>query len=331
MPRPTLSDVARACGVSLASVSKALNPHADRCDLSPATRAKVVAAAEALGFRPSASHGRRTRRLWRNIGLVWGRFAPFTSGVYEGVLDAVAERLLERGWRLLYTPVPDRASWRAMQMAQRLDGVLAVSHVPRSVLADFVAERYPAVLLNLRTDLALPQFLPDEAGAAEALARHFARLGHRRVLYLGHHGDGVGHFSETERPEGLVRAGKAVRMQVEVLPANAMSEAVARCRAGVTGVICYDWNDIPRIVGALGEVGLGVPKAVSVACCADVRWFQFLRPSVTAVEIPMRNLALQALDRLLARIDDAADGGADTLVVQPALLRERASTAAAPR
>ncbi|MCK6489531.1 MAG: substrate-binding domain-containing protein, partial [Planctomycetes bacterium] len=250
--------------------------------------------------------------------------------VYEGVLDAVAERLLERGWRLLYTPVPDRASWRAMQMAQRLDGVLAVSHVPRSVLADFVAERYPAVLLNLRTDLALPQFLPDEAGAAEALARHFARLGHRRVIYLGHHGDGVGHFSETERPEGLVRVGKAVRMQVEVLPANAMSEVVVRCRAGVTGVICYDWNDIPKVVGALGEVGLSVPKAVSVACCADVRWFPFLTPAVTAVEIPMRSLALQALDRLLARIDGDADG-APGAVQMPAFLRERASTAAPPR
>lgn len=330
MGRPTLSDVARACGVSLASVSKALNPHADRCDLSPATRAKVVAAAQALGFAPSASHGRRTRRLWRNIGLVWGRFAPFTSGVYEGVLDAIAERLLERGWRLLYTPVPERAAWRAMQMAQRLDGVLAVSHVPRSVLTDFVTERYPAVLLNLRTDLALPQFLPDEAGAAEALARHFANLGHRRVLYLGHHGDGVGHFSETERPEGLVRVGKAARMQVDLLPGSALADVVGRCRAGATGVICYDWNDIPKIVGALGEVGLGVPKAVSVACCADVRWFQFLTPSVTAVEIPMRSLALQALDRLLARIDEDTGAGAET-VLQPPLLRERASTAAAPR
>lgn len=330
MPRPTLSDVARACGVSLASVSKALNPHADRCDLSPATRAKVAAAAEALGFRPSASHGRRTRRLWRNIGLVWGRFAPFTSGVYEGVLDAIAERLLERGWRLLYTPVPERSAWRAMQMAQRLDGVLAVSHVPRSVLTDFVTERYPAVLLNLRTDLALPQFLPDEAGAAEALARHFANLGHRRVLYLGHHGDGVGHFSETERPEGLVRFGKAARMQVDLLPGSALAEVVARCRAGATGIICYDWNDIPKLITALGEVGLGVPKAVSVACCADVRWFQFLTPSVTAVEIPMRSLALQALDRLLARIDEDAGAGSET-VLQPPLLRERASTAAAPR
>jgi LacI family transcriptional regulator len=330
MARPTLRDVARECGVSLATVSKALNPHADRCDLSPATRAKVAAAAQALGFAPSASHGRRTRRLWRNIGLVWGRFAPFTSGVYEGVLDAIAERLLERGWRLLYTPVPERAAWRAMQMAHRLDGVLAVSHVPRSVLTDFVTERYPAVLLNLRTDLALPQFLPDEAGAAEALARHFANLGHRRVLYLGHHGDGVGHFSETERPEGLVRVGKAARMQVDLLPGSALADVVGRCRAGTTGVICYDWNDIPKVVGALGEVGLGVPKAVSVACCADVRWFQFLTPSVTAVEIPMRSLALQALDRLLARIDEDTGAGAET-VLQPPLLRERASTAAAPR
>jgi LacI family transcriptional regulator len=325
MPRTTLSDVARACGVSPATVSKALNPHADRCDLSPATRAKVIAAAQALGFRPSVSHGRRTRRLWRNIGLVWARFAPFTSGVYEGVLDIIGERLIERGWRLFYTPVPDAAAWREMQMAQRLDGVLAVSHVPETALAAFATEGYPAVLLNLRSPLPLPQFLPDEVGGMTLLAEHLAELGHRSLVYVPHHDSGVGHFSEVERPATLHAVAQRCGMRVTEIGHRALPDLVASCRAGATAVICYDWNDIPQVLAALNEAGLAVPKAVSVACCADVKWFAHLTPAVTAIEIPMRELAVLAINDLLVRIDGEAQVPAAPRVL-PTTLRLRAST-----
>lgn len=325
MSRPTLSDVARACGVSPATVSKALNPHADRCDLAPATRDKVIAAARALGFRPSASHGKRTRRLWRNVGLVWGRFAPFTSGVYEGVLDIVGERLVERGWRLFYTPVPDLASWREMQMAQRLDGVLAVSHVPEPALEAFVADGYPAVLLNLQTHLPLPQFLPDERGGMTALVTHLAQLGHREIIYLAHIDDGVGHFSERDRPVALAAAAVTHGMHVTTIIPRDYDRLVTLCRSTATAVICYNWNDIPRVLETVRNAGLSIPGDVSVACCADLRWFAHLTPAVTAVDVPMNALAVRALDELLARIDGDASAPAEPVIL-PMVLRARGST-----
>lgn len=324
---PTLRDVAEACGVSPATVSKALNPHADRCDISPATRAKVAAAARALGFSPSASHRQRTRRLWRNIGVVWGRFAPFTSGVYEGVLDAVGERLVERGWRLFYTPVTEPEAWREMQMAQRLDGVLAISHVPPPVLASFAADRYPAVLLNLRTELPLPQYLPDDRAGAEALARHLAGLGHRKAIYLTDRQGGVGHFSESDRPAGLDAGGAAAGLRFERLPPEDLAGVVARCRAGATAVVCYDWGDAPVVLRALAAAGLSVPRDVSVAACTDVSWFQYLQPDLTAIGIPMKRMALEALDNLLHVVDaGTVPKAAPRVAPFPVELRIRGST-----
>lgn len=323
MRRPTLRDVARTCGVSPATVSKALNPHADRCDIGAATRARVIAEAERLGFRPSPSHGRRTRRLWRNIGLMWGRYAPFTSGVYEGVLDVIGARLFGAGWRLLLTPVPEPAAWPAMQMAQRLDGVLAVSHVPEAVLADLAAARYPAVLLNLRTALPLPQFLPDDRAGAAALAAHLAGLGHRRVVYLEQAGAGVRHASERERPEALLAGGLRLERTAD------LAMAVALCRAGATAVICYDWSRVAQAHAALRAAGLGMPGQVSLASCSDLHWFAHLDPAVTAVEIPMHELAERAADHLLALL--AGDVPAAPATVElPTVLRVRTSTGPAP-
>lgn len=288
--------------------------------------------ARSLGFQPSASHGRRTRRLWGNIGLLWGRFAPFTSGVYEGVLDTIGERLVERGWRLLYTPVPEADAWRSLQMAQRLDGVLAVSHVPESVLADLATERYPAVLLNLQSPLPLPQFMPDDHGGMRLIAEHLASLGHRHVVYLAHHDGGVGHFSERDRPAGLAAAGKELGLRISTFDQRNYARVLAACQADATAVICYDWNDIPGVCAAFAHAGLVMPRDVSLACCTDVRWFAYLTPAITALEVPIRELAVQAVQALIKRIDGEVTTDEKTVpVILPATLRIRASTGPARR
>lgn len=324
MRRPTLRDVARTCRVSPATVSKALNPHADRCDISPATRERVQTAARALGFVPSSSHAQRTRRLWRNIGLLWGRFAPFTTGVYHGVLDVIGERLADRGWRLLYTPVTEPDAWQDMQMSQRLDGVLVVSHAPEAVLDALASAHYPAVLLNLRTHHPLPQFLPDEAAGMEELVAHLHGQGHRRVIYLSHRDSGVGHFSERERRDLLLAATGRVGMKLQEIPGGALDRAVAACRAGATAVVCYDWGDAPDLIVALQAAGLPVPDRVSVACCSDLHWFRLLSPPLTALDIPIRALAEAAVDCLLQRI--AGDEGPAAPVLLSTRLRLRGST-----
>lgn len=329
MPRITLRDVARACGVSPATVSKALNPHADRCDLNAETQAKVVAVARELGFRPSTSHGRRTRRLHRNIGLLWGSCSPHTSGAYANVLETIGYLLAQQGWRLLHTPVLTFAEWRDMQIIQRLDGVLVVSHAPEEVLEDLATRQYPAVLLNLFSPVALPQFLPDEAGGVSALTDHLADLGHRHLLYLPYDGPSVGHFSETLRPSTIAEAAARRGVSFTHGSGRDLAAAVAACRNGITAVICYDWLGAPKFVQALQQAGLRVPLDISVACCCDVDWFAYVAPAMTAVEIPMCELARRAVRCLLARIDDPEASNPSGLTL-PAQLQIRGSTAPPP-
>src|SRR6201989_2957656 len=98
--RPTIADVARRAGVSAAAVSFAVN---DRPGVSPETRARILAAARELGWRPSASARALTQARTRAIGLVMGRdpeqlelaafFVRFLSGI-ERTLAAADYALL---------------------------------------------------------------------------------------------------------------------------------------------------------------------------------------------------------------------------------------------
>ncbi len=100
------------------------------------------------------------------------------------------------------------------------------------------------------------------------------------------------------------------------------------CRAGATAVVCYDWNDAPAVQQLLIAAGIAVPGRVSVACCSDLHWFTRLTPTLTAVAIPMRTLALEATDHLLELIEGR--GGSDpATLTQPTALRIRDSTATA--
>src|SRR3954466_5986178 len=100
--RPTIADVARRAGVSAAAVSFAVN---DRPGVSPETRARILAAARELGWRPSASARALTEARTRAIGLVLVRdaeqlelqrfFVRFLSGIERALTAADSPLLLQ--------------------------------------------------------------------------------------------------------------------------------------------------------------------------------------------------------------------------------------------
>lgn len=284
----TLREVAEACGLSQATASKALSPHSDRCDVSPETRERVRAMAVELGFVRDRSASVRARRRWNNIGLAWGREAPRGDGIYSELFETAARTLKPWGYHLLFTPIEDAEDWRRMQIAQRLDGVLAVESLPAAVLERIATEEYPAVTLNLYDGGDLPGFLPDDRGGAAAVARHLTELGHRRAVYVPRKAWAT-HASDDARRAGV---GSCPELAIETLEPAA---AVQRCQdGGATAIITYSQSEAVRVLAVVRERGLRVPQAFSLASCSDVTWLQHLEPPLTAVAIPVAEMAAQA-------------------------------------
>lgn len=286
---PTLADVARACSVSLATASKALSPHLDRCDIRPDTRDRVIAMARDMGWSRDRRRSARARRHWRNIGLLWGYRATPSSGAYESVPESVAN-VLGDGFRLLIAPVPQADDWRELQLTLRLDGVLVLGRVEDAILSELESRDYPAVLVNHKTPRRLCQILADDLAGTGALVEHLGRLGHRRIVYLRNTWSPV-HYSEADRRAAVRKMAAANGTTVEEICWPDSAAVIARCRAGATAVVCYHASWVPPLLGNLRAAGLRVPQQVSLVSCQDLPWFQYLDPPITGVHLPMREMA----------------------------------------
>ena len=319
---PTLADVASACSVSLATVSKALSPHADRCDLNPATRERIVAMAQQLGWSRNRRRSARARRQWHNIGVLWGYKVPqFVS--YEHVGDALAGILGER-FRVLITPVPEANDWRELQGSLRLDGVIVLGQVREAIIADLEAKQYPAVLVNMETDRQLHQILVNDVEGTTALTAHLLGLGHRRIVYLRNEWE-PGHYSERDRLAAVRQTVAAAGAHLDEVRGRLFDDVVAHCRAGATAVICHNYSDVADMRSALREAGLAVPRDVSLGGCHELSWFRHMDPPITSVAIPLREMA-EVGARLLLELMSGRGEDAPLRQVLPETLTVRAST-----
>lgn len=307
MPRPPrLADVAAACGVSIATASKALSPHLDRCDLHPDTRARIVAQARDMGWSRDRPRSARARRKWHNIGVLWG-YRNLSMSSYEGVPEVLA-RTVDGAYRLILTPVPEAKDWKELQLSLRLDGVVVLGVVDDAILAELERDEYPAVLVNVETRRSLHQMLGDDLGGVTALMRHLAGLGHRRIVFVRNPWPAV-HYSERDRLRAVRNVAAETGMQVDDVRGLQHERIVAHCRDGATAVVCYSHIGLDGIMDALRHAGLRIPRDVSLACCHDVASFARYAPSITAVNVPIRDMAALAGGLLMQLIAGTADPG----------------------
>lgn len=326
----TLQTVARAASVAVSTASKALNPHLDRCDLNPETRARVLAAANALGYRRDAQASVNARKRHRTVAMAWGRAAPRVDGVYERLAGTLAETLEQHGYRLTYTPVTTLDSWHTIQAGQRLDGVIAVEWIPEPVLEEMERLAYPVVLLNLATPRRLHQILADDRAGADSLVAYLADIGHRRIAYLPTDEQaGAPHYSAAERWAGLCEASTRRGLALERTAPNDIAGCVARCASsdGPSAVIVYQYSDIVPLYEHLKAAGLAIPQDVNVVSFQDVGWYRLMDPPVTAMAVPMMAMAERAVARLLTMVEPGAGRADPRCELMPAELRLRSSTA----
>src|SRR5947209_13088024 len=179
----TIKDVARAAGVSVATVSRA---HNNSRLVTEATRRRVRAVADRLGYAPNAAARSLSTSRTSTIGvLLPDLYGEFYSELIRGI-DQTAQG---RGFHLLVASSHNEkhAIAAALQsMRGRVDGLIVMSpalaaHLPvRDLPASF-----PVVLLNsAATGAAFDALTIDNARGAYEMVRHLIALGHRRLAMI---------------------------------------------------------------------------------------------------------------------------------------------------
>jgi LacI family transcriptional regulator len=319
---PTVHDVARAAGVTIGTVSKALN---GRGGLRAETRNSVREVAERLGYHPNAvARGLRAQRT-QTIGFVDCDYSPldvYVSPYSAGILTGVTAELAQSAYHVLIYPLligQDLSDLRGMLRGGRLDGVVVrlVEDSPAStaLLEVISSAGIPCVCIERP---AAPRFkfgsvaFDDAAGAFQA-TRYLADLGHRRIAHL--HGDRR-YATAQARNAGYLRA-----LHASDLPADPdlvqgrswspfdVDAAVQRLLAipdPPTAIFAANDNLAFRAIEILRASGRGVPDDVAVVGFDDIPLAREMVPPLTTVRIPLADLGRRAATRLLKSIHDAA-------------------------
>lgn len=337
--RATILDVARRARVSAATVSRVMNESAH---VSDEIARAVLDAAARLDFRPNLLGRNLRASRTRNLGVLLPTLAHPVFAECVQALEGAA-RASDHALMLAttgYDPAQEDGALELL-LRHRVDGVvLTVADAARSrVLDKLDAERVPYVLvynqLGRRSAHAAtrPTVSVDNRAAARQMVEHLIGLGHARIAMV------AGSFRQSDRTrlrhagyvDALKAAGLAVPAPVELpfmaADARAPLHELMRGRERPTALFCSSDQLALRVMRDLAQLGVIVPRDVSVAGFDGVQLGTLTVPALTTVAQPSPQIASTAVDLLLQLI-----GGQRYLA--PALLhhtlRLAESTAAPP-
>lgn len=340
---PTSTDVARLAGVSRTTVSFVLNGVLGM-GISPATRDKVLAAAQQLGYAPHAAARSLAGGSTGTVALVVPRMAHLGIDAFLAQLVAsVNEACWQHGLKLLVesSEGEGRQPGGFMQLvrSRHIDGLI-VAH-PRDAEIEHLLrlrdEGVPLVVFGagLR-DLSPQQLMGDDtARSARAAVNHLLALGHRHVAFVNYARPEF--RSVNQREAGWRQALRAQRIAVD--PAwithadisaqsgfDATRELLAR---GVPFTALFAGNDTIAFgaLQALREAGLRVPQDVAVMGYDDIPLAPFAWPPLTTVRTDPAGHGRLAVQKLLGQLRPQADAG-PAVVVEAGRVVVRASCGA---
>lgn len=306
----SLNDVARLAGVGLGTASRALS---GRGSVAPDTLQKVLDAAEKLGYRPNpVARSLRSERS-RMIGFM---LPDLVNEFYTVAAEVIHRELIKAGYQLVITTAStaeeEAANFQWMR-DYKVDGII---HVPFDPVQAVPSS--PPVLQINRVSRAgnLPAVLADDRAGFEEITQHILRSGRANIAVLT--GE-EWHSSSVNRLAGVrdaVNREKGVRFRV--FPGQFTRES------GYDAMISLE-HDLPDAViaispriasgalAAINQLGLHVPRDLSMASYDDPEWFALWQPGMSAVVPPLSAMAESAAERLLALIEGEPDSGTQLL------------------
>ena len=323
----TSNDVARLAEVSQSAVSRSFTPGAS---VAPETRARVLAAARKLGYRPNAIASTLSSRRSRMIAVV---MSNLQNQFYPVVVETLSQRLQKDGYHvLLFISETEDADELLLELLRyQVDGIVMASTHLSSGLAQQIADaRIPVVMFNRTSNKgSISTVSSDNFGGGRAVAHFLADGLHQRVAYLA----GAEDSSTNQERENGLRAGLAERGLRVVARAvgNYEFERAALATLELFGslvtsaerpdalFVASDHMAFAAIDTLRGALGLRVPEDVSVVGFDNVPQAEWGAYHLTTVAQSVVSMIEATVHMLLQQLEDDAVTR-DHMVVQTSLV-----------
>jgi LacI family transcriptional regulator len=315
----SITEVARRAGVSITTVSRVLNPVAEY-PVADSTRRRVLAAAQALQYSPSALARALVTRRSRMVGVLLGDIVdPYFAEIVRGIED-VARRA---GYLVVVCntsrdPGTERRYVTALR-DYRADAIILLGGdifdpPSRRALGRELAglRAYGGVAVAVAGDHAdLPAIDIDHAAASEEMVRYLVGLGHRRIAHVS--GPMTVSTSRSGR-DGFERAMRRAGLSTNLIEegdftyAGGQSAAYRLLTSQPTAIFAANDQMALGVLAACRESHVAVPDQVSVVGFGNTAAAEHSVPGLTTVSMPRHQLGVDAMQAVLdaLELDDAS-------------------------
>lgn len=308
----TIADISKACGVSRATVSKALN---GASDVSQETARRIRETAKAMGYLPNAAARSLKLRRSYNIGVL---FSDKTGGgisheYFSMILESVKAQAESQGYDItfisknlggMHMDYYEHAKYRSC------DGVVIAS-------ADFqdpdiirlATSEIPTVTLDYSFD-SRSSVLSDNVKGMESLVRYVYSMGHRRIALI--HGEmtsvtqkRLASFKKTCAELGLQIPPEYIRMAVYHDPRSSGLQTRELLKLPEQPT-CIFYPDDLSFLGGMSELekhGISIPDGMSVVGYDGIPLSQVLRPRLTTYQQGAESMGKEAAKMLIDEIE----------------------------
>ncbi|NHK26415.1 LacI family DNA-binding transcriptional regulator [Parvularcula flava] len=335
---PTIADVARACGVSMRTVSRVIN---GARNVKPATRVKIEQEIERLKFRPNP----QARGLAASRSYLLGLVYDMPNALYlDTIQRGITGTCRSSGYELVIHPCESTGSDTVIAdtlsfvRRSNIDGLIVLPPVSEmAALPPALDEAGVDYVLLASVDLVDPVHLVRSAErlACEDMTRHLIELGHRDIAFISGPSD---YRSTRERLEGFRDAFRAAGLALNeelILKGDygyhsgySAGNALFSRRQKPTAIFASNDEMAFGVFNAAAEAGMSVPNDVSVCGFDDVVFAERTLPSLTTIRRPSLAMASLATEKLIALIEGRDDVANRMQAVVPLELILRNSTAA---
>jgi LacI family transcriptional regulator, galactose operon repressor len=327
----TIREVAESAGVSYATVSHVIN---NTRLVSQETRARVLAAMDALNYRPNALARSLRQGRTNTLGLVLPDSAnPFFAEISRSIEDEAFKKgysvflcntELDTERELFYVDVLSN---------KQVDGIIFVAAGDQADSLDFLVRRnMPVVMIDRDVpNVEVDAVLTDNKLGGYLATRHLLELGHRRIACI------AGPSSITPSAERIIGYRKAleeagisyeesliIRGDYHAQSGMEITHSILSMDPRPTAIFCL--NDLMALgaLRAAAEAGCSVPQDLAVVGYDDLELAHFTNPPLTTIAQPKKEVGAQAISLLVDRISRKSRPPS-RLVLPPELIVRRST------
>ena len=301
-PTPTLHDVAALASVSTATVSRCLN-FPDQ--VSKPTREKVMKAITSLGYSPNFGAKAMADKRTNTIGAI---IPTMENAIFARGLQAFQEELRRHGFTMLvastsYRPDIEEEQIRAL-VGRGADALLLIGHDRAPSVYEFLETQGVPALVTWAYDVDAPRPSVgfDNRSSMRDMAAEVIRLGHTKLALIS--AVTAGNDRAMERHSGILDAMQAAGQDPRDLCCLETKYGIeegaiafdAVLAGPITPTVVFCGNDV-LAVGAMRrarELGIDVPRDVSIIGFDDIELAQVANPPLTTVHVPHREMGRRA-------------------------------------